>query len=701
MAELTFPRQTARTRRFTLGAPRDFTISPDGSVVLFLRSRGGTDPIACLYSFDVEGGKEKLLADPLVLLGGGEEELPPEERARRERARESSGGIVRYSADRAGARVAFDLSGRLFWVDVATETFSEVRVPGPVVDPVIDPTGRYVAYVHGGSVAVVDLELGGESVRTLVAPEMPDVVYGLAEFVAAEEFDRSRGFWWSPGGDLLLVARVDNSDVTRWHIADPARPGAEPVVVRYPAAGTANASVSLSIFGVAGGEAVPLSWDRDAFEYVVEADWSGHGLVLVVESRDQRRLQVLDVDPGSGVTSLVAEETDSAWVDVVSGVPARLESGGLVWTADSDDTRRLLIGGEVVSPVGLQVGQVLGVDGDSVLFSGCHDSTETQLYQWSAATGVEGLLPGGDSVPRIAWGRMRGGTAVVVAGDLSSERDGAAVWRAGHQVAHIESLAESPLVDPHPHIVRVGERRLATAVLFPSGYEVGSGKLPVLMDPYGGPHARRVLSDRAAFLSSQWFADQGFAVVVADGRGTPGRGPAFERDVLGDLAGPPLQDQVDALAGAAAEFPDLDLSRVAIRGWSFGGYLSALAVLRRPDVFHAAVAGAPVTDWSLYDTHYTERYLGDPASSPDNYQRSSLLEDAPRLERPLMIIHGLVDDNVVVAHSLRLSSALVAAGRPHTVLPLSGITHMASDEDVAENLLLLQLDFIRRALGIA
>jgi dipeptidyl-peptidase-4 len=199
---------------------------------------------------------------------------------------------------------------------------------------------------------------------------------------------------------------------------------------------------------------------------------------------------------------------------------------------------------------------------------------------------------------------------------------------------------------------------------------------------------------------SQWFADQGFAVLVTDGRGTPGRGPAWERAIHRDLAGPVLDDQVEALHAVAARHPGLDLGRVAVRGWSFGGYLAALAVLRRPEVFHAAVAGAPVTDWRLYDTHYTERYLGHPDHDPEPYRRSSLLADAARLERPLLLVHGLADDNVVAAHTLRLSGLLLAAGRPHAVLPLSGVTHLAAQEAVAENLLHLQLRFLKDALGV-
>ena len=250
-------------------------------------------------------------------------------------------------------------------------------------------------------------------------------------------------------------------------------------------------------------------------------------------------------------------------------------------------------------------------------------------------------------------------------------------------------------------LAKLGKRALRSAVVFPHGHESGSARLPVLLDPYGGPQHQKVLAAAGGYLESQWFADHGFAVLVVDGRGTPGRGSEWARAVHGDLATPVLEDQVDGLTAAAAEWPDLDLSRVAIRGWSFGGYLAALAVLRRPDVFHAAVAGAPVTDWHLYDTHYTERYLGLPDTKPANYERSSLLVDAARLERPLMLIHGLSDDNVVVAHTFRLSAALLAAGRTHTVLPLTGATHMANDEVIAENLLLLELAFIQRALGMA
>jgi dipeptidyl-peptidase-4 len=381
-------------------------------------------------------------------------------------------------------------------------------------------------------------------------------------------------------------------------------------------------------------------------------------------------------------------------VDIVPGVPAHTASGAFLWLGDRDGARRLLADGKPVTPPSLQVRALLDVEGETVLLSASEDPVETALWTWSAAEGLRRVTPG----PGVHTGRLAGGTLVVTRQALDADGTATTVTRDGF-TRTIASLAEPPGLEPRVTLHALGERALRTALLLPSWHAPGT-PLPVLLDPYGGPHAQRVVAARPAHLTSQWFAEQGFAVVVVDGRGTPGRGPEFERAVWGDLAGPVLADQVEALHALAADHPDLDLTRVGIRGWSFGGYLAALAVLRRPDVFHAAVAGAPVTDWALYDTHYTERYLGHPDAHPDAYARTSLITEAAALTRPLLLVHGLADDNVVAAHTLRLSSALLAAGRPHSVLPLSGVTHMTPQEVVAENLLLLQVRFLQDALGV-
>ncbi|HXT94515.1 MAG TPA: DPP IV N-terminal domain-containing protein, partial [Trebonia sp.] len=341
-----FPRQQARTRRFTLGVPRAFKVSPAGDRVTFLRSRAGDDPVTCLWEADASTGEERLVADPRAL-GADEENLPPEERARRERVRETAAGIVAYATDEAAKLAVFALSGQVYVVPLGDSTAAARLIPTqvPALDPRPDPAGTKVAYVHNGALRVIELGTGED---TVVAQE-DSVTFGLPEFVAAEEMGRSRGYWWSPDGTQLLVERVDESQVARWHIADPANPGKAPVEVAYPAAGTANADVSLLIATLPAAThddtvhiaQTPLAvippagakldevhgWDRAAFPYLVNAAW-GDDLLLVVQTRDQKTMQVVNGTTGA----VVREDTDQHWTDVVDGVPAQLANGDIVWT---------------------------------------------------------------------------------------------------------------------------------------------------------------------------------------------------------------------------------------------------------------------------------------------------------------------------------------------------------------------------------
>lgn len=701
-----FPRRFARTQRFTLGAPRAFTVAPDGSRVVFLRSDSGTDRATSLWALDTGNGRERVLANPRALLGDGAENLSREERARRERSREGGAGIVGYAADATLSLVAFALSGRLFTADTATGAVRELPCRGPVIDPRPSPDGRFVGYVARGALRVVGAD--GEGERALAEPESAEVTHGLAEFVAAEEMGRSRGFWWSPESDRLLVARVDETPVRRWWISDPARPDREPQRVAYPAAGTDNADVRLFLTGL-DGTRTEVVWDRARYPYLAHVHWSDAGApLLLVQARDQRSQLYLAVDPATGGTRLVHADEDPTWLDLFPGVPCWSPSGRLVRIADEGGARVLAVGERPLTGPQLHIRAVLSVTADDALVTASAGEAaepeigEVHVYRVNEL-GVERVSrePGTHSAVRA------GGVTVLVS--ATPDRPGTRVrvlrdephGRAPKEIAVVRSHAEDPGLSPRVTLTQGGARRIPCAVLMPRDYH-GDTLLPVLMDPYGGPHGQRVTAAHNPHLTSQWFADQGFAVVVADGRGTPGRSPAWEKAVRDELASVVLQDQVDALGSLAGDFP-LDLSRVAVRGWSFGGYLAALAVLRRPDVFHAAVVGAPVTDLRLYDTHYQERYLGLPDRQPEVYRRNSLIDDAGLVDavgphRPMMIIHGLADDNVVVAHSLRLSSALLAAGRPHEVLPLSGVTHMTPQEEIAENLLTLQLDFLRRSL---
>jgi dipeptidyl-peptidase-4 len=689
-----FPRQHARTRRLTLGDPRDLTVSPDGTRVVFARSRAGDDPVNCLWSTVVGSGEERLLVDPLLLSAGSgtdADELPGEERARRERMREGADGITGYATDRDVTRATFAFAGRLFVSDLVTADTRELHVPGPVFDPHLSPDGDRIAYVQGRSLWLTDLDGTARLVAGPTDGDAATVSWGRAEFIAAEEMGRFRGFWWSPSGDAIASCRVDDGPVRTWHISDPSQPSAPAQEIRYPAAGTPNAIVTLHVCRLDANDAVQVDWDRDRFEYLAKVSWNEHGLSATVLARDQRDLEVYAVDPATGSTSVVFSDHDDAWIELVPGTGELIAPDRVVMCADRDGARHLVVGDEVVSPDDIQIRSIVDASDDRVVVTGnpLDDGSQAHVYQWTGDGGFEALTDGPGANTAVV-----GGDTVVLRSTTLDEPG--ARWRLPDGTT-LTSLAERPLVRPNVRMVTHTDDVPTTAVLLPHDHD--GSPLPVLLDPYGGPHAQRVVRSHNLFCASQWFADQGFAVVVADGRGTPGRGTAYERAVLHDLASGVLDDQVRALHAAAERHPELDLDRVAIRGWSFGGYLSALAVLRRPDVFHAAVAGAPVTEWRLYDTCYTERYLGDPAEQPEVYDANSLIPLAPLLERPLLLVHGLADDNVVAAHTLQLSSALLAAGRPHEVLPLVGVTHMTPQEVVAEHLLLHQLDFLRRSLG--
>ncbi|MFC9249240.1 alpha/beta fold hydrolase [Streptomyces sp. NPDC057136] len=701
--KLSFPRQHARTQRFTLGAPRAFTVSPDGTRVIFLRSASGTDRTNRLWVLDPSTGEERVAADPEALLGGSAEKLSPQERARRERSREGSAGIVGYAVDGAAELAAFALSGKVYVAELRAGTARALPVPGPVIDPRPSPDGRHIAYVTRGVLRVVGAE--GDGDRAVAEPEDAHVSYGLAEFVAAEEMQRSRGFWWSPDSDRLLVARVDDSAVQRWWIADPAHPGRKPAETAYPAAGSANAEVRLFVMDLDGAR-TEVVWDRVRYPYLAEVHWSSAGApLLLVQARDQRSQLHLAVDAESGATRTVHVDEDEVWLDLFPGVPAWAPDGRLVRIADEGGARVLAVGDRPLTGAQLHIQAVLDIGESDVLVAATAgeeaadpETGQSHVYRVNEL-GIERLSEGAGVHTAV----RSGGVTVLVS--ASPERPGwsAQVLRDGKRTGTVATYAEEPVLSAKVQLTEGGARRIPCAVLLPTGYKESDGPLPVLMDPYGGPHGRRVVAAHNAHLTSQWFADQGFAVVVADGRGAPGRSPGWEKAIRDNFP-LTLDDQIEALHALAERFP-LDLSKVAMRGWSYGGYLSALAVLRRPDVFHAAIAGAPVTDWRLYDTHYTERYLGDPAEQPGVYAHNALTTDEGLSEpaeqvRPLMIVHGLADDNVVVAHTLRLSSALLSAGRPHEVLPLSGVTHMTPQEQVAENLLLLQVDFLKRSLGL-
>ena len=690
----TFPRQKAATRNFQLGAPRTFAITEDSKFVTFLRSSHGRDAVNSLWVFDREANIERVIADPHVLLSSDNEDIPAAEKARRERMRETTAGITAYSTDKSGYLIVFALSGQLFVANLRDGKTQELKVSGPIITPAIDPTGKHIAWSTSTNVHVCNVD--GSDERVITNNNSEHVTWGLADFIASEELGRFAGFWWSPDGQELLIERVDDSQVDVWWLSDPSTPSKKPRDQHYPAAGTKNADIALFLCDL-HGKCEEVAWDKSAFEYLVAVRWQEKKDALItLSSRDQQDMSTFSLTGGS--LTPVQKLHDDKFLEVIPGQPRWWNDELLAVEDDLKlDTRVLTVDGQQVSPTGMQIMSVLGTSDDGVDVIATETGIDRFIARISRNGNAERLT--GDGVAQ-ATSRTEAGAQVFVTTDVKTTKRQYEL-RVDNKVVHVfDSLAETPLVHPVVHNLQTGVHKVNTAVLFPTGHVMGSKKLPVLMRPYGGPHGSQVLNSALMYLEDQWFADQGYVVVVADNRGTPGRGPAWDRSIHLDFVGPVLEDQVAAVQAVAAHYPaDVDATRVGITGWSFGGYLSALAVMKRPDVFHAAVAGAPVAEWRWYDTAYTERYVGHPDDHAKVYDEHSLINLAGELERPLMLVHGLADDNVVSAHTLQLSNALLAHRKPHSVLPLSGVSHMTPQEVVAENLMLLTVDFFKQHLG--
>ncbi|MEV7231956.1 prolyl oligopeptidase family serine peptidase [Polymorphospora sp. NPDC051019] len=687
-----FPELAAQTRRFTSGAPRAVTVAGDGARVLFLRSTGPRDPADALWRLDVVTATEHLVAAPGVLLDDAA----------------TVEGIAGYATDPAARVAAFALAGRLFRADLVDGGVVEVPAPGPVADPRPDPTGTRIAYVTDGTLRVV----GPDGDDTLLAGEDNGTRWGVAEQVAAADFGRDRGYWWAPDGRSILAARVDDSRLARWHRHDPAHPDEPPRTYVHPQAGGPNAQVSLHLLDLDGGW-VDVHWDRETYPYLVSVHWVEGGPLITVLRRLQQHGLVLAVDPRTGETQVHAELADPRWVEPVAGTPVHLPDGRVLvggeLAHDGYDARCLFADGTLLTPPSLYVrrvvGRLSGGGGAPDLLVEASDGEPSQQHLFRVRTTVGA---GGIEIRRLTpepgWhvGAVGGTTVVVGAGSLDRAGTRWTVWHDDVEVTELRSLAASAPYAPRPVLERVTDRRLPAAVLYPRSHVAGR-RLPVLVDVNGAPGRQEVRAERSAWLERQWWADAGFAVVTVDNRGTPGVAPSFEKAVHRRLADVMLTDQVEGLTTLAGKHPDLDLARVAIRGFSFGGWLAGLALLRRPDLFRCGIAGTPVTDWTLHDTAYSERYLGLPADATEVYAHHSLVELAqepvvvPDDARPLLLIHGLADRHVVPAHTLRLSAALLSTGRPHSVLPLPA-TGSAAADGTTGRLLRLELDFVRRAL---
>jgi dipeptidyl-peptidase-4 len=694
-----FLTQYAETLQLRLGTPTVLAIAPDGAV-LFSRTPArsfGAD----LYELEPRSGQTRLLATADGLLAGGAEALSDGEKARRERTRTATRGILYAELSAAGDVVLVPLGERVFVLSRPGGECRELTLgEGFPYDPRLSPDGRHVAFVRDGDVWVCDAVTPGAAPRRLTTRPHPDIEYGTAELVAAEELRRHRGLWWAPDSQSLLAQRSDARLVDTLYVADARHPDRAPVPFKYPRPGRPNVIVDLGVISLAGGEPRWITWDLARWPYLAHVQWPARGpLTLVVLDREQYEQAVLAVEleaSGPQVRELLSER-DAAWVNLPAGAPLWLDDGaGFLWlteargdwTLELHDARGAHL--RSLSEPSLGLRSLVALDGDHVLVvASAGPASDPAAAALAACEAHVWRIPLAGGAPVRVTQVAGVSTAVARHGQLvvtTARADGGVVTTlhasAGRAV-ELPSVREAPLLSPTTELITVAleERQHVVAVTRPTGARAGQ-RYPVLLKVYGGPHVQYVTNSRDSYLMDQWYAEAGFVVVRVDARGTPNRGRAWERATLHDLISTPLAEQIAALRALAATDPMLDLQRVGVFGWSFGGYFSAMALLLHPELFQVAVAGAPVTDWSLYDTGYTERYLKLPAHNRAGYHATSLLTHASKLERPLLLIHGTTDDNVHFAHTLALIEALYVAGKRAEVIALSG-THMVPDPRLA------------------
>ncbi len=695
IADRAFLEQYANTRRFSAGRPAAIKLVPDGSAVLFLRSPARSF-VQDLYEFNTATGQERRLLTADQILQGAEENLSVEERARRERMRMSARGIASYQLSKDGTKILVPLSGRLFVIERASGAVRELNSEaGYPLDPRFSPDGRLVACVREKELYVMDVAGGTE--RKLTTGSSETLSHGTAEFVAQEEMGRNEGFWWSPDSKTIAYQETSTEGMEVMHIADATHPERAPQAWAYPRPGQKNAEVRLGLMAVDGGETRWVNWDRERYPYLATVRWKDQApLTILVQNRQQTEQLLLRVDVETGSTSLLLTEKDEAWINLDQSMPKWFPDGSaFLWTTERNGAWQLELrgaDGRLLRPLTateFRYKGLIDLDPESkvVYVSGGDDPTQTHLFRLS--TEATSAVP----VPLTAEPGQHSATFsenhqvyVYSTSTMDGERTQVVRNRDGRELGRLQSVAEQAPFVPNIELATVGSDPSFYAVLVrPRNFD-SRWRYPVIVSVYGGPHAQTVSASPSGYLLQQWIADHGFIVVSIDGRGTPSRGRDWERIIKGNLIDVTLNDQVAGLKALGRKYRELDLDRVGIYGWSFGGYFSAMAVMRRPDVFDAGVAGAPVSEWLDYDTHYTERYMGLPDDNAKGYEDSSVLTYAKDLEKPLLIIHGTSDDNVYFSHSLKMSNALFREGKTHDFLALSGFTHMVPDPLVTTRL---------------
>jgi dipeptidyl-peptidase-4 len=676
-------------------APRLAKLSPDGRYLTLLRNRDDEKDRYDLWAFDRQAGEWRMLVNSEKL--GSGRELSEEEKMRRERQRIAGlKGIVSYDWAADGSGILVPIEGDLYLARLDGSVERLTQSEQDELSPKLSETGRYVSFLRDRRLWVG--EIGGEA-QAITPAEGETVRWGEAEFVAQEEMDRDDGYWWSPTDDRIAVERFDEAKVGIVTRAAIGATGTRTYEQRYPAAGTANVEVSLFVMDPLGGNRVEVDLGADKDIYLARVDWAPDGKTLYVQrvDRGQTRLDMLAADPATGKTRVLFTEqaAEGHWINLTDNYRL-LDDGSLIWWSERDGFGHLyrfadgewiqLTRGEWV------VTKLLGVDQQQgrVFFSGTKDDVLAQqayVLDLDDPSSITRLTD--TAFVNSATMDEKGQTLLVSRSKPDHPTQSYIADAGGNRLAWIE---ENSLDADHPYTPFLASHRMPEFGTIraedgtPLHYkmirpEMEPGKrYPVYFHHYGGPHNQSVTRNWSE-PTEQAIVDRGYIFFELDNRGSANRGVAFERPLYRAMGGVEVRDQK-----AGAEFLKtldfVDPDKIAIDGWSYGGYLTLKQLEADPGLYAAGVAGAPVTKWELYDTFYTERYMGSPVADAAAYEASSVMPDAAKIADPLLIIHGMADDNVVFENATALIAELQEANVPFEMMLYPGYTHRVSGTNI-------------------
>jgi dipeptidyl-peptidase-4 len=669
-------------------------LSPDGKRVTYLKAKAEAANVQDLWAADVKGGEPYRLIDSAALSSGAKE-LSEAEKARRERARVSSRGIVEYSWDSQGRFILVPLDGDLYLDSVADGKVTRLtETPGDEVDAKVSPKGGFVSYVRDQNLYVRPITGGDEKALTTGGKDA--LSFGVAEFIAQEELDRFTGYWWSPNDTAIAYTRVDESGVDIVPRADIGPGGATVVLQRYPRAGRPNAVVDLFVQNLATGKTVQLDLGANKDIYVARVDWSADGKVVYVQrlSRDQKTLDLVAFDATTGVGKTILTDTDAHYIEISDDFRP-LKDGSFLWSSEKDGNRHLYrhaADGKLIAQItkgDWPVSALEGVDEarDVAIFAASMETPlERRIYQVSyAKPGKPKALTsaGGWWTAKVA---ETGGAFAGTYNDPKTPPQTALYAPDGKRVRWIE---ENKLAEGHPYwpyastlpVPEYGSLKAADGetlyyeILKPQGFDA-SKKHPAIVAVYGGPHAQQVKKTWQS-ASERTYLEAGYVIFRLDNRGSGNRSAKFMRALDRRLGTVEVDDQLVG-ANYLKTLPYIDADKLGVMGWSYGGFMTLMLLTADNTPFKAGAAGAPPTEWGLYDTAYTERYMGTPEQNKDGYARSNILNRLDKLKPgSLLLLHGMADDNVIFENSTRLIAGLQKQAIPFEMMLYPGERHSA------------------------